>query len=324
MNILVVRFSSLGDLVTLEPTFRAIHYFYKNDKVTLLTSNIGKALFADSGYFDEFIIHKNVLNTIKYFGDKEYDIVINLQCHKPSHYATMFLKKGKVVNKSFNLFQKLFKIKPKVKDAQEILFSCGIESDKLNEYFIKDDGIISLPISKFEFSLKENAQKVVAISTGTSERWLSKKWGIERFSQLIGKLIHEDINVVLIGSSLELEDEAKILEKYSNVKSFVNKTNLTQLKNLLAEVDLFIGNDSGPTHIAAAVGTDTLTIFGSTDIKHCVKFMPYKGHHEYLKPSQEIKCHPCYKSRCPTKMECMESIKVDNVFSKVQEILKIQ
>lgn len=324
MNILVIRFSSLGDLVTLEPTFRAIKHFYKDDKITFLTTNVGKALFVDSGYFDDYIIHKNVINTMKSLSNKQYDLVINLQCNKPSHYVTLFTKKKKVVNKSFNLFQKIFQIKPHVKDAKEILAASDIEKEKLDTYFGADDGLIKLPVAKSKLINKDNDKKYIAISTGTSERWLSKKWGVNNYSNLVGKLLKKDYEVILIGTSLELEDADKITDRYPEIKSFVNKTNLTELKNLLAHVELFIGNDSGPTHIAAAVGTNTITIFGSTDIKHCVKFMPYKGQHEYLKPSEDIRCHPCYKTKCPTNMECMESIKVDHVFAKVEEILKLK
>ena len=324
MNILVIRFSSLGDLVTLELTFRAIKHFYKDDNITFLTTNIGKALFVDSGYFDDYIIHKNVINTMKLLSNKQYDLVINLQCNKPSHYVTLFTKKKKVVNKSFNLFQKIFQIKPHVKNAKEILAASDIEKEKLDTYFGADDGLIKLPVAKSKLINKDNDKKYIAISTGTSERWLSKKWGVNNYSNLVGKLLKKDYEVILIGTSLELEDADKITDRYPQIKSFVNKTNLTELKNLLAHVDLFIGNDSGPTHIAAAVGTNTITIFGSTDIKHCVKFMAYKGQHEYLKPSEDIRCHPCYKPKCPTNMECMESIKVDHVLSKVQEILQLK
>jgi len=49
-----------------------------------------------------------------------------------------------------------------------------------------------------------------------------------------------------------------------------------------------------------------------------VKFMPYTGIHEYLKPNEEIKCHPCYKTKCPTNMECMQSIKVENILEKIR------
>lgn len=317
-NILIIRFSSLGDLVTLEPTFRAMRYFFKDSNISFLTTNIGKNLYEDSGYFDDFIIHKNVFTSIKNLKTNNYDIVINLQCTKPSHYVNLFLNKKKTINKSFNLFQKIFRIKTHTKSIQEILSLADIEQHKIQKYFETEDEKIKLPVSKSKFIINNVGKPIVAISTGTSERWLSKKWGITRFIDLVDKLLTEDFHVVLVGSSLEAEDAKLITKKFNNIDNFVNKTNLTQLKNLLAEVDLFIGNDSGPTHIAAAVGTNTITIFGSTDIKHCVKFIPYRGQHEYLKPSEDIKCHPCYKTKCPTNMECMESIKVNDVFLKVK------
>lgn len=324
MNILIIRFSSLGDLVTLELTFRAISHFFKDSNISFLTTNVGKGLYEDSGYFDNFIIHKNVLNSIKNLKTNNYDMVINLQCNKPSHYVSLFLNKKQTINKSFNLLQKIFNIKTHSKSIQEMLSLAGVGEREIQKYFEMDNGKIKLPVTKTEFIINNVGKPIVAISTGTSERWLSKKWGIHRFSNLVDRLLTEKFHVILVGSSLELEDAKHMAQKFENIDNFVNKTNLTQLKNILADVDLFIGNDSGPTHIAAAVGTNTLTIFGSTDIKHCVKFMPYIGHHEYLKPSEDIKCHPCYKTKCPTDMECMESIKVDHVFSKVQEILKLK
>ena len=94
------------------------------------------------------------------------------------------------------------------------------------------------------------------------------------------------------------------------------------MKNLLSQIDLYIGNDSGPSHIAAGVGTSTITIFGSTDVKHCVKNIPYKGEHICIKPSDSITCYPCYKTKCPTNMECMASIKVEYVYSEVCKLLQ--
>ncbi|MDD2896222.1 MAG: glycosyltransferase family 9 protein [Aliarcobacter sp.] len=317
-KILIIRFTSLGDLVTLEPTFRAFREFFKDSEITFLTSGIGKGLFADSGYFDEFIVHKKFLETVSLLKNKEYDLVINLQCNRPSHFINLTVSKKKVINKSFNLFQKIFGIKVPSKSASEMIKLAGFDEKVVDEYFKKDKGFIKLPTSKSELFTKNDEKKVIAISTGTSERWLSKKWGIDNYSDLIGKLIENNFEIILVGSSLELEDSEFLLKKYPQIRSFVNKTNLTQLKNLLANVDFFIGNDSGPTHIAAAVGVNTITIFGSTDIKHCVKFMPYTGIHEYLKPSEDIKCHPCYKTKCPTNMECMQSIKVENIVEKIR------
>jgi hypothetical protein len=49
--------------------------------------------------------------------------------------------------------------------------------------------------------------------------------------------------------------------------------------------------------------------------------MPYTGIHEYLKPSEDIKCHPCYKTKCPTNMECMASISVESILNKINYLV---
>lgn len=81
----------------------------------------------------------------------------------------------------------------------------------------------------------------------------------------------------------------------------------------ILDVDLFISNDIDPTHIVAGVSTPTITIFRSTDIEHCVKFMEYTGNHFYFESSEKITCHPCYKTKCSTKMECKEDIKFKDI-----------
>lgn len=326
-NILIIRFSSLGDLVTLEPTFRTISEFFRNCNIIFLTSGIGKGLYEDTGYFEKIIVHRNFLQTLKILRKYEFQIVYNLQCTRPSHYITTFLIKEIQINSSRNLYQKMFNIKVKSKKLNELIQLSNMFTDnEILNYFDNFDSDIILK-SKLEknYIKKENQKKIIAISTGTSERWLSKKWGINNYIDLIDDLINQNYQIILVGSKLELEDESLIFERFGNkALSFIDKTSLTELKKVLSEVDVFIGNDSGPAHIAAALGTDTITIFGSTDKKHSPAFLPYKGVHKYLIPKDEIKCHPCYKTKCPTNMECMASISVSNVLEKVKQIFKEQ
>jgi len=316
MNILIIRFSSLGDLVTLEPTFRAMRHFFKNDHITFLTSNIGKSLYEDTPYFDNFIVKKTFFQTITEFKDLSFDIVFNIQCTKPSHYLSFFINKKQNINKSSNLIQKIFNIKAPPKSIYSLLLEAHIDATLLNEYISHPEyDLIQFPIIKkplFEDS------KTIAISTGCSPRWKSKQWGVSNYEKLIAKLLEQNFKIILVGSKLE-EDDAKVLcSRFPSIINYVNKTSLGELKNLLARVDLYVGNDSGPTHIAAAVGTNTLTIFGSTDIKHCPAFSnKYRGTHLYVKPNDSISCHPCYKTVCPTKHECMESIDINHVLKLI-------
>lgn len=320
MKILIIRFTALGDLVTLEPTFRAFRYFFKDAKITLLTSSFGKGLYEDSDYFDDYVVYKSFLATVEHLRKEHFDIVINLQCNKPSHYINLFLHKDKTINKSFTLFQKIFHIKTHSKNIQEMLLCANVEQNTIESYFKDtDNNTILLPTCKDKTTATHYR---IALSTGSSERWKSKQWGIENYCKLIQKLFLEGMKITLVGSKLEEEDAQYITSRIPTVSNLVGQTSLSELKNILNTVDLYIGNDSGPTHIAAGVGTDTLTIFGSTDIKHCPAFEKYKGTHLYIKPDSSILCHPCYKGLCPTKHECMKNINVDVVFDIALKHLK--
>ena len=323
MNILIIRFSSLGDLVTLEPTFRAIKYFYKNSHITFLTSSVGKGLYEDSGYFDEFIVEKTLLKKIISAKKKEYDIIFNLQCNRPSHIITHLVKRKLLIDKSYTMMQKFLKLKANEYDIKAMLVKSGIQKDKIDRYIKENPLQIKLPFKKdphIEKTLKEKFgnKKLIAIAPGASPRWISKKWGKENYAKLVG-LLRKEYGIVLIGSSLEKEDADFISLNYGkDILNMVNKTNLSTLKSLISYLDLFIGNDSGPTHIAAAIGVSTVTIFGATSLIHCPKNIYKDNEHYCIKPSENIKCHPCYKSKCPTNLECMKDIKPEQIYKIVQ------
>jgi len=320
VNILIIRFTSLGDLVTLEPAFRAYRHFFSGAHITLLTSGLGRGIYEDTGYFDEYVVDKNFLNTVQTLKQREYDIVINLQCTRPSHWITLLLKKGKLINRSASMLQKYLHIKTNVKSHTEILVESGYDPKEVEAFFATNNTIL-LPYTQGDFAWKEGSQKVIALAPGASERWESKKWGDKNYLELAGGLLNTGYKVVLIGSSLEKEAGAEIEATYPGVINLIAKTNLVQLKGLLASVDLLVCNDSGPAHLAAGVGTDTVTIFGSTDIKHCVFFGAYRGTHRYLVAEPRLDCQPCYKSKCPTQHECMANIHVESVLNIINELI---
>lgn len=328
MNILVIRFTSLGDLVTLELAFRAIRHFFPQAKITFLTSGIGKGLYEDSGYFDECIVFSRSYRAIwSALRGVKFDTVFNLQSNRPSHMLMMGIGAENIFNSSSSWWQKFLGIKGKTKWPPQLLKQAGIDPIKVDSYFGSSAmQTIVLPYNQesvFSKSIRTffEGRPVIAVATGASERWESKKWGDERFEQLVGELLEKGYGIVLIGSKLEEAAGESICTRYPEVMNLIAKTSLAELKAVLASVDLLIGNDSGPAHLAGGVGTNTLSIFGSTDIKHCVAMMPYRGRHEYLVAEPRLSCQPCYKSKCPTQHECMEAVSVRDVVSAVQKIL---
>lgn len=326
MNILIIRFSALGDLVTLEPTFRAIRHFYPDANITFLTTGIGKGLYEDTNYFDDFIIDKGVFAKIKKARKKSYNIIFNLQCNKPSHIITLFLNKKLLINKSYTMMQKFLGLKADEYDIKTMMIKSGVLESEFERY-TKDKNVlkIKLPYKQDEAMVKVikdsfQDKKIITISTGASQRWSSKKWGKENFANLID-MLKDKYGIILIGTSLESDDAKYITNKIKyGILNMVDKTSLTKLKTILGLSDLYIGNDSGPTHIAAALQTSTITIFGSTSsAKHCPKLLYKEKEHFCIKPSDKIICHPCYKSKCPTQLECMQDIKPTQVYEIVEK-----
>ena len=317
-NILVIRFSSLGDLITLEPTFRAFRHFYPQDHITFLTTQVGFELFKDSNYFDDYIIDNGLFKNIHKMKNEKFDIIFNVQNNKPSLILASLLNSKLIINKSYSILDKLFCRKPIVKTFLEMLEFSGISKDLLKAYDIDKNKIAILPSKKIHDFTEHN---FVAICTGSSKQWPSKQWPLEKYIELIHFFSENNIRTILVGSQLEIRASNEIKKYFSEneIIDFVDKTTISELKNILSSVKIFIGNDSGPAHIAAAVGTSTLTIFGSTDIKHCVKYLPYSGHHICIKPDMSVKCHPCYKKICPTHHECMDNINTTKIINSIKE-----
>ena len=210
----------------------------------------------------------------------------------------------------------------KPKTWREFYSISGVENEIQEKYWKGNDSkIIHLPVGKERRFIDLSKKSIVAVSTGSSPRWVSKKWGVDKYNLLINMLVNIGVAVVLVGSDTEKQDEEKITKKNPTIKSYVGKTSLSELKQLLNEVDIYVGNDSGPSHIAAGVGTKTITIFGSTSVKSCVKNLPYYGVHRCIVPDVSVTCSPCHLSKCPTQHECMESISVDDVFKQVVDML---
>jgi lipopolysaccharide heptosyltransferase II len=150
-------------------------------------------------------------------------------------------------------------------------------------------------------------------------RWETKKWLPERFAALAGRLVNElDSQVVIIGTPSERKEAEGITALTGGrIINLAGATGLLELGALLERADLMITCDSGPMHLAAAVGTRVLALFGPTDP---ARTGPYGQGHRVI--TKGIDCSPCLKRTCSKeRLECMEAISVGEVFEEVRRIL---
>jgi lipopolysaccharide heptosyltransferase I len=188
--------------------------------------------------------------------------------------------------------------------------------------------ISTIPISVQDEKAVDDLLKAVGLSNSRdyvvmnpTARWWTKRWPIERFAQLADLIQDSGLPVVLIGGESDIPEiqRLQILTRISPV-SVAGRTSLKQLAAFLRRARLLITNDSGPMHLAVALGTPVVALFGPTDP---VRTGPY----QYLSlPIMQtvirkpVECSPCLSRSCRMgDHRCMMEIEVDDVFEVVKK-----
>jgi len=139
----------------------------------------------------------------------------------------------------------------------------------------------------------------------------AKMWPAERFAALIGRL-REYASVVLLGADSDRGAERAVLERCADKPlSLVGRTDLPTLAAVMMRLSLYITNDTGPMHLAAASNVPTIAVFGPTS--------PEETAPEGEKVTviyHRADCAPCWKRECPMDQRCMKAITVDEVLEK--------
>ena len=141
----------------------------------------------------------------------------------------------------------------------------------------------------------------------------AKCWPKERFKELTAKLLlHPDVRVIYFGDNTTKPLVDEITKPFGDkVANVAGKTTLRSFTTILSLCNCLITNDSGPMHVAAALATPLVAIFGSTNE---VKTGPYGGGTIVHKHTL---CSPCYLRSCPIDFRCMTSITVEDVFTAI-------
>lgn len=146
----------------------------------------------------------------------------------------------------------------------------------------------------------------------------AKQWFIENFHQLAGRLSNEGKRVVVLGGPDDRADGETITADLpvGQVQNLAGETTLREMMAIIEECSALVTNDSGPMHVADALGTPTAAIFGSTDSTWTG---PRRPNHEVLQ--SDVACNPCFLRECPIGYDCMRGITIDRVHTAVLSIL---
>jgi heptosyltransferase-2 len=163
----------------------------------------------------------------------------------------------------------------------------------------------------------DSGQRLIALCPGSINS-RAKRWPAARYAALADRLVDElGATILLVGSAAEAEVSCEVSRQMRNEPvSLTGQTNLAELVAVLSLVDLLVTNDTGPAHIASALGRPTLVIFGPTNPLTTRPFSPYG---EIVR--EPPVCAPCMLRDCPIDHRCMTAITPDAVFERARVLL---
>jgi ADP-heptose:LPS heptosyltransferase len=154
----------------------------------------------------------------------------------------------------------------------------------------------------------------------------SRRLPLEKWIALGNRLLHDSarhVVLVFIGTSKEQPRVAEVIQGLNDqrrVINFTGKTTIRQLALLLRDADAVIANDSGPMHLANAVGVPVVTFFGAGDP---IETGPFNTAHSIV-INKQLPCSPCVKNICRfPEVCCLKRITVDEVYENLMSLLKL-
>ncbi len=161
------------------------------------------------------------------------------------------------------------------------------------------------------------------VAMNVSARWPTKRWPVRSFAALVDQLHEMGLGpVVLFGAPNEGESAGEVSRwTVSPPVNLVGQTGIGLLPALLRKAAVLVTNDSGPMHVAAAVGTPVVAMFGPTSP---VRTGPYGAGHQVL--SAGIPCSPCFSRRCANtnQLECLTAISPTEVLRAVKHAVQVK
>jgi ADP-heptose:LPS heptosyltransferase len=156
------------------------------------------------------------------------------------------------------------------------------------------------------------------IGLNTGGGWYTKRWGMDRFAALADRLIDRyGASIILTWGPGQIPDVEHIRSMMKGEAFIPPATTLQQLAVLMKRCTIVVSNDSGPLHVAAAVGTPVLGIYGPTNPE---LQGPYGPQHLVVR-NEGLDCLGCNLTKCPIGHPCMLELSVDAVMEAVERLL---
>lgn len=328
-KILVIRLDGIGDVIFTTPLYEALKKKYPEAVIFVLTSAQAKDIVEENPYVEKVLVMNNswipsmsgiklneVFAILKTIRNEGFDIGIDLR-GDVRDILLMFLGKvkfrvgydvtggGFLLNRIAVYEKDTHEIDKNIKLVKEL--GCKVVNKKLQLHYSSTDKENLLRFLQGE-NISEN-DTLLAIHMGAG--YPSKLWNKGRFVDLIKRLEERDYGrAVLIGNGDNRDERFKF-----DCINTIGKLSLRELAVLLERCSVLISSDSGPVHVAAAVGTPCIVLFSGTN---SLKQWGFSFNDINRVIHKDVECSPCEMRICPQHSHlCMDNIKVDDVLHEL-------
>ncbi|MCR5176521.1 MAG: glycosyltransferase family 9 protein [Anaerovibrio sp.] len=337
-SVLVVKLSAIGDVIHALPVSYAIKETYPDARVTWVVEPPAYDILKDNPYIDRIIVFekkkfKSLKGFIKNYGPftkilnaDKYDVSLDLQGLFKSA-AIAWAAKAPLRLGTCNMREMSHKISRPVvgRYAQGHIVERYL--DVVREMGCKvQDVVFPMEISDSDCNTAINAMNhagahmdnpYVVLAVGAN--WPNKRWPTRYYAQLSDWLYGQKIIPVIIGGGALDAQLAADIEGAVEIPpiNMVGKTTLKQLAYVIKNACAVVGGDTGPVHLSAGLGVDTIMVMGPTDANRNGPYGQLDNAIECNRP-----CRYCWKRACPKGLDCLSVIHPEDVEKKLDIILR--
>ncbi|MCY3742148.1 MAG: glycosyltransferase family 9 protein [Candidatus Poribacteria bacterium] len=317
-KILVFSFSFIGDAVLSTAVIHPLRKHFPDAHITFLVGPRAFDILATEPNIDTTLVYDNRgehagwpgrLRVIKTLRHEKFDLVVNLRdsltarCIGAEHWGMVRGESNRhAVTRYLEVLQRHGVDPTGAYPCLELTEAENTEAHR----FLADTGITSEGL-------------LIGIHPGGN--WVYKLWDVEKYALVANALCKEqNAAILLFAGPNERALQVQVSEMMDIPPILVQTENLRHLAALISACDVYIGNDTGPMHIASAVDTPVVALFGSTN--H-IRSGPYGDKHTIVQSGIDLGCNPCHPGRHPGgcgagSCEVIAGITVEQVLAAVK------
>jgi heptosyltransferase-2 len=335
-KVLVFKLDHIGDVFLATPAIKELRLKFPNARITVIVGSWAKEVLEGNPWVDELISYdaywhnrtkdrklniKETIRLIKSLRKERYDIFFDMKGDILAILLGFLCGIRRRVGfgnagGGFFLTDEV-PIVPGRHQTEILLDAVRVMGDDIGDS--RPEIFLSEKEKRFaeEFLQSQGVNSrnsLVGIHMGAG--YPSKIWMPERFAELINRISKKGLKVLLVGGSEDLKNfESARPGILDSVINAIGKTTIKETAALINRCRLFIGNDSFPVHMAAAMGVPTVVIFSA--VNDSLRWAPKGEQVKVIK--SEVPCGDCEKWKCDVGKKCLQLITVEKVFEQVIE-----